>query len=74
MTCRDDVGTTGPDKSESKRYLLVPNCFLGCYMPSSMIDSIIVPLVQNKCGNLADNNNYRPIALFSIPLKVLVLL
>ena len=29
MTCRDDVGTTGPDKSESKRYLLVPNCFLG---------------------------------------------
>ena len=29
MTCRDDVGTTNPDKSESKRYLLVPNCFLG---------------------------------------------
>ena len=29
MTCRDDVGTTGPDKSESKRYFLVPNCFLG---------------------------------------------
>ena len=35
MTCRDDVGTTGPDKSESKRYLLVPNCFLGirCIVP-----------------------------------------
>ena len=29
MTCRDDVGTTDPDKSESKRYLVVPNCFLG---------------------------------------------
>ena len=32
MTWRDDVGTTGPDKSESKRYLLVPNCFLGLYL------------------------------------------
>ena len=29
MTCRDDVGTTDPDKSEPKRYLVVPNCFLG---------------------------------------------
>ena len=29
MTCRDNVGTTDPDKSESKRYLVVPNCFLG---------------------------------------------
>ena len=28
MTCRDDVGTTDPDKSESRRYLVVPNCFL----------------------------------------------
>ena len=32
MTCRDDVGTTRPDKSESKRYILVPNCFLGLAM------------------------------------------
>ena len=31
MTCCDDVGTTDPDKSESKRYLVVPNCFLGCH-------------------------------------------
>ena len=29
MTCRDDVGTTDPDKSESKRYLLVPIMFPG---------------------------------------------
>ena len=29
MTCRDDFGTTDPDKSESKIYLVVPNCFLG---------------------------------------------
>ena len=35
-----------------------------------MINSIIVPLVKNKCGNLTDKNNYRPIALSSITSKV----
>ena len=35
-----------------------------------MIKSIIVSLVKNKCGNLADKNNYRPIALSSIASKV----
>ena len=35
-----------------------------------MIKSIIVPLVKTKCGNLADKNNYRPIALSSIASKV----
>ena len=31
-----------------------------------MVISIIVPLAKNKCGNLADKNNYRLIALSSI--------
>ena len=44
--------------------------FTHCYMPSSMIKSIIVPLVKKKCGNLADKNNHRPIALSSISSKV----
>ena len=35
-----------------------------------MINSIIVPLVKNKCGNLTDKNKYRPIALSSITSKV----
>ena len=43
--------------------------FTHCYMPSSMIKFIIVLLVKNKCGNLADKNNYRPIALFRISSK-----
>ena len=29
-----------------------------------------MPSVKNKCDNLADKNNYRPIALSSISLKV----
>ena len=31
-----------------------------------MIHSIIVPIIKNKCCNLTDKNNYRPIALSSI--------
>ena len=45
-------------------------CIKHSYMPQSMINSIIVPLVKNKCGNLTDKNNYRPIALSSITSKV----
>ena len=28
-----------------------------------MIDSIVVSIVNDKCGILTDKNNYRPIAL-----------
>ena len=45
--------------------------FKHSYMPQSMINSIIVPIVENICGNLTDKNNYRPIALSSITSKVL---
>ena len=44
--------------------------FKHCYMPQSMINSVIVPLVKNKSGDLTDKNNYRPIALLSIASKV----
>ena len=40
------------------------------YMLQSIINSIFVPLVKNICGNLTDNNNYRPKALSSITFKV----
>ena len=35
-----------------------------------MIETIIVPIVKNKCGNLSDSNNYRPIALATIMPKL----
>ena len=44
--------------------------FKHCYMPQSMINSVIVTLVKNKSGDLTDKNNYRPIALSSIASKV----
>ena len=36
-----------------------------------MINSVIIPLIKNKCGDQTDKNNYRPIALSSIISKVL---
>ena len=39
-------------------------------MPPDMIRTTIVPIVNNKCGNLSESINYRPIALATIISKV----
>ena len=44
--------------------------FKHCYMPQSMINSVIIPIIKNKSGDFTDKNNYRPIALSSIIFKV----
>ena len=43
--------------------LLFTSCLSHGYLPTAMIETTIVPIVKNKCGNITDNNNYRPIAL-----------
>ena len=35
-----------------------------------MIKTPIVPIVKNKCGNISESNNYRPIALATIISKL----
>ena len=37
------------------------------------MNTIIVPLIKNKTGNIADNNNDRPIALVTAASKILEL-
>ena len=44
--------------------------FKHCYFPISMLDSVIVPLVKNRNGDLSDKNKYRPRALSSVISKV----
>ena len=41
------------------------------YMPDLLLDSVIIPLVKNKCASLSDMNNYRPIAIANVISKVL---
>ena len=44
--------------------------FTHSYLPAPMIETIIVPIVKNNCGNLCDSNNYRPIALATLISKL----
>ena len=55
-------------------HVLLSLCFSLClthgYMPLDMTKTTIVPVIKNKCGNLADSNNYRPIAIATIVSKL----
>ena len=52
-------------------HVLLYLCFSLCLtMPLDMIKTTIVPVIKNKCGNLADSNNYRPIAIATIVSKL----
>ncbi len=48
------------------------NCIL-ChgYIPTKLMDTIIVPIVKDKKGDLSSKDNYRPIALTTVMSKVL---
>ena len=44
------------------------------FLPSSLTDSVIIPIVQDKCKNISDIGNYRPIALSYVLSKVFELI
>ena len=50
--------------------LLFTVCLSHGYLPPAMIETTIVHIVKNKCGNITDSNNYRPIALATIVSKL----
>ena len=41
------------------------------YLPTSFMQSIMIPLVKNKCGDISDLNNYRAISVSPVLSKVL---
>jgi hypothetical protein len=43
------------------------------HVPDNIMNTIIVPLVKNKAGNMSEKNNYRPIALVTAASKILEL-
>ena len=44
------------------------------YVPSHMMDSIIIPLLKDNKGDISDKDNYRPIAIMCISFKMVELL
>ena len=41
------------------------------FVPLSFIDTLIIPLVKDRKGDIGSNDNYRPIALTNVVSKVL---
>ena len=50
--------------------LLFTFCMRHCYLPATFMDSVILPQVKNKCGDLTDVDNYRAIALSNAETKI----
>ena len=51
---------------------LVFNCmFLHGHLPKDFMNTLIVPIVKNKKGNISDSDNYRPIALTNVASKIM---
>ena len=40
------------------------------FLPQGLMGTTIIPLVKNKCGELFDKNNYRPVAISHLLSKV----
>ena len=51
-------------------HVLLFICLSLCFTHADMVEPTIVPIIKNKCGNLADSNNYRPIAIATIVSKI----
>ena len=52
-------------------FILFTSIFTHGFIPSKMIDSVLVPIIKNKAGTLADKNNYRSTGISSVCSKIL---
>ena len=56
-------------------HVLLSLCFSACfshsYLPKSLLETTIAPVIKNKCGRLTGSNHYRPIAIATITSKLL---
>ena len=49
---------------------LFTSCVTHGYLPEKLLDVVVVPIVKNRCGNVSDKSNYRPIALSNVLSKL----
>ena len=54
--------------------MLFNSIFTHGYIPISLIESVIIPIVKDKKGLITDKDNYRPIAVTGVVSKILEIL
>ena len=61
--------------AHDRLHVLLALCFSTClshrFLPLSLIETNIVPVINNKCGSLTDSNILRPITIATITSKLL---
>ena len=66
----DDIFPESLKFANNRLSVLLSLCFSICLLhgslPHGMIKTTIVPIVKNKCGNLSESSNYKPIELATI--------
>lgn len=45
-------------------------CLGHSHLPQELLDTVVVPIVKNRTGDIADKGNYRPISLATVIAKV----
>ena len=55
-------------------YALINAFIVHGFLPSSLTDSVIIPIVKDQCKNISDIGTVRPIALSSVLSKVFELI
>jgi len=75
---RDNISGEHFKYAHCKIYVLLSMVFNSMiqhgHIPQSFMDTIIIPLIKDKKGDLGSSDNYRPIALTSAASKVLELI
>ncbi len=54
-------------------YMLFNVMFVHTYLPTKLMETIIVPIIKDKKGLVTDKDNYRPIAVTSVLSKIMEL-
>lgn len=70
----DNISAEHLKYADDKLYILLSIVFnamvIHNYIPEKMLDTVLVPLIKDKHGDLSDHENYRPLALTCVISKL----
>ena len=51
--------------------MITNTMFIHGYIPQPLVDTVLIPIVRDKKGNVMDRDSYRPVAVICIISKIL---